>query len=157
MSSVQPRATPSHAPAPREDDDRAQLVRSPLLRAVYLVLGFIFLGIGIAGYIIPLLPGTVNILIATFFFFRSSERMYHWVLDNRFFGHLVRDYRAGLGIPRKIKVIAIGMIVASFAVTIGLAVSGLLVRLVLVAIAVAVSAFVLTRPTRETVLGAAGS
>ena len=130
----------------------AEPVSNPVARAVYLVLGFICLGLGIAGYIVPLLPGTVFLLMATFFFFRSSHRMYTWVLQHRWFGPLIRNYRAGYGIPRRIKVYAIVLIVVSFAVTLSLVATGLLVRALLVAIGIAVSAFILTRPTTEVVL-----
>lgn len=121
-------------------------------RAVYLTLGFVCLGLGIAGYIVPLLPGTVFLLMATFFFFRSSERMYNWVLHHRWFGPLIRNYRAGHGIPRRIKIYAISLIVVTFAVSIFLVASSLVVQLVLIAIGVAVSTFILTRPTTEVVL-----
>jgi uncharacterized membrane protein YbaN (DUF454 family) len=127
-------------------------------RAVYLVLGFLCLGLGIAGYIVPLLPGTVFLLMATFFFFRSSQRMYDWVLQHPWFGTLIRNYRAGHGIPRRIKIYAIALIIISFAVSIALVATGLLLRVILVAIGLAVSAFILTRPTTEVVLaGAEGS
>lgn len=116
------------------------------------MLGFLCLGLGIAGYIVPLLPGTVFLLMATFFFFRSSHRMYNWVLHHRLFGPLIRNYRAGYGIPRRIKVYAIALIVVSFAVTLSFVATGLLVRGLLIAIGVAVSTFILTRPTTEVVL-----
>jgi uncharacterized membrane protein YbaN (DUF454 family) len=115
-------------------------------------LGFVCLGLGITGYIVPLLPGTVFLLIATFFFFRSSERMYNWVLGNPRFGPLIRNYRAGYGIPRRTKALAIVLIAISFTISIGLVVTGTVVRLVLVACALAVSTFILTRPTTEVVL-----
>ncbi len=139
------------APADRKE---VRVATSPLLRAVYLALGFLFLGIGIVGYFVPLLPGTVNLLIAVFFFLRSSERMYRWVLDHRLFGPLIRDYYAGLGIPRRVKVSAIGLIVVSFGFTVGFAVDRAWLRLLLVATGLGVSTFILTRPTRERVVGA---
>lgn len=121
-------------------------------RAVYLVLGFVCLGLGIAGYVVPLLPGTVFLLMATFFFFRSSERMYNWVLNHPRFGSLIRNYKAGYGIPRRIKVYAIGLIIVSFAVSMTVAVGSWPARLILAAIGVAVSTFIITRPTTENVL-----
>lgn len=133
----------------------AQMVSSRLGRAVYRILGFVCLGLGIAGYIVPLLPGTVFLLMATFFFFRSSEPMYNWVLDHPRFGHLIRNYRAGYGIPRRIKIYAIALIVVSFSVSIGLVASGGVLRLGLAACAVAVTTFIVTRPTTEVVLSQA--
>ena len=110
------------------DTDSANVVANPVGRAVYLVLGFICLGLGIAGYIVPLLPGTVFLLLATFFFFRSSERMYHWVLNHPRFGELIRNYRAGHGIPRRIKVYAVALIAVSFFVSVVYFAEALLLR-----------------------------
>ena len=148
--------TPTHAghgrTASQPELEPAELVASRVGRAIYLVLGFVCLGLGIAGYVVPLLPGTVFLLMATFFFFRSSERMYNWVLNHRRFGPLIRNYRAGYGIPRRIKIYAIGLIVISFAVTLTVAVGSAVMRLILIGVAVAVSTFILTRPTTEVVL-----
>ena len=144
--------SPAPADAANTPNEPAQVVASRLGRAFYMSLGFVSLGLGIAGYIIPLLPGTVFLLLATFFFFRSSERMYNWVLGNPHFGPLIRNYRAGYGIPRRIKVLAIALVAISFTISIGLVVTGTAIRLVLVACALAASAFILTRPTTEVVL-----
>ena len=45
-------------------DEDLQLARNPLLRILYAVLGLFFLGLGIVGYIVPVIPGTVNLLVA---------------------------------------------------------------------------------------------
>jgi uncharacterized membrane protein YbaN (DUF454 family) len=152
-----PMATIHHsASAPTAEGiapEPAQPVANRLGRAFYLVLGFLCLGLGIAGYIVPLLPGTVFLLMATFFFFRSSERMYNWVLQHPWFGPLIRNYRAGHGIPRRIKIYAISLILVSFAVSILLVATNLVVQLILIAIGLAVSTFILSRPTTEDVLG----
>ena len=150
---VEKSAPPMLQPSsPQVEIEPAQPVSSRVGRAVYLVLGFVCLGLGIAGYIVPLLPGTVFLLIATFFFFRSSERMYNWVLQHRRFGPLIRNYRAGYGIPRRIKVLAIALIVVSFTISIGFVADGVVLKVALAACAVAVSAFIVSRPTTEVVL-----
>jgi len=136
-------------------DDGARIASNRLVRAFYIALGFISLGLGILGYVVPLLPGTVFILLAAFFFFRSSERMYNWVIYNKRFGHLVRAYRAGHGMPRRIKVYAISLIVLSFVTTIAFVVSEAAIRILLVVTAAAISTFILTRPTTEKVLAGA--
>ncbi|NND03604.1 MAG: YbaN family protein, partial [Acidimicrobiia bacterium] len=94
-------------------DDQLRVSRSAAVRAVYVVLGFIFLGIGIAGFYLPVLPGTINLIVAAYFFSMSSERMFRWMMTNKAFGQQLQDYRAGLGIPRNVKVIATVSIVAS--------------------------------------------
>jgi len=121
-------------------------------RAIYMLLGFACLGLGIAGYIIPLLPGTVFLLLATYFFFKSSERMYNWVVGHRWFGPMIRAYRAGYGIPRRIKVYAVGLIAVSIGFSATVAVDSFVARLILVAIGLSVSIFILSRPTTENML-----
>jgi uncharacterized membrane protein YbaN (DUF454 family) len=138
------------------ENDPAQVVANPIGRVAYLLLGFICLGLGIAGYIVPLLPGTVFLLLATFFFFRSSERMYHWVLNHPRFGELIRNYRAGHGIPRRIKVYAIALIVVSFFVSVVYVAESALLRALLIACGLGVSIFIVTRPTTEKVLTRVG-
>ena len=59
------------------------------------------------------LPGTVFILVAVYFFARSSPRFYNFLLNNRVFGGLIRDWRAGLGLPLRAKVLAVTLIVLS--------------------------------------------
>jgi uncharacterized membrane protein YbaN (DUF454 family) len=128
---------------------------SRLGRGFYAVLGFVSLGLGIAGYIVPVLPGTVFLLIATYFFFKSSDRMYRWVMNHRRFGPTVRAYRAGHGIRRRVKVYAITLMLISVGFSLVFAVEGTVMRVLLVALAAAGAAFILTRPTTENVLAQA--
>ncbi|MCP3993603.1 MAG: DUF454 domain-containing protein [bacterium] len=136
------------------DVEAPEMIASRTGRVVYAILGFISLGLGIAGYILPVLPGTIFLLIATWFFFQSSERMYHWVLNHRSFGPTVRAYRAGYGIPRRVKVYAISLMLISVTMSVLFAVDGFTVRVVLIVLAGIGTAFILTRPTTENVLAA---
>jgi uncharacterized membrane protein YbaN (DUF454 family) len=137
-------------------DDQLKVSRSVVARAVYASLGFIFLGIGVAGFYTPILPGTINLLAAAYFFSMSSERMFRWMMTNRMFGQQLRDYRAGLGIPRKIKVVAVSSIVVSVALTVTLALDGPWARASMVLFGLVGIWFILTRPTREVELSRRG-
>ena len=77
-----------------------------MTRALYLVLGLGFTGLGIAGAFLPLLPTTVFLILAAGCFARSSPRLEAWILNHKQFGPLVRDWRAHGAIPRKAKVLA---------------------------------------------------
>lgn len=130
-------------------DPELRISRSITARVVYGAIGFVFLGLGIAGYFVPGLPGTVNLLIALYFFSMSSRRMHQWMLTNRMFGAALRDYKTGLGIPRKIKIIAVSSIVVSVALSVGLVLDLLWVEAAVLALGVYGVWFVLSRPTRE--------
>ena len=137
---------------PLPEVEEAQIATSRVTRVVYAALGFLFLGIGIAGYIVPVLPGTVFLLIAAGLFFRSSERMYLWVLNHRRFGPTVRAYRAGYGIRRRVKVYAISLMLLSVGLSLVFAVDGTALRVFLIALAACGVVFILTRPTTEDVI-----
>lgn len=130
-------------------ESEVQVSRSVLLRAVYAALGFVFLGLGIAGTFIPGLPGTVNLLVALWLFSMSSERMYRWMLANKVFGKQLRDYKAGLGIPRRVKIIAVTSIVTAVGVSTVFFIENVWLRIGLILFGLVGVWFVLSRPTTE--------
>ena len=81
--------------------------RAAPVRAVWLLAGLVAVGLGGIGIVVPGLPTTVFFIIAASCFTRSSPRLERWVLDLPRVGPLVRDYRAGLGMPRRAKIVAI--------------------------------------------------
>lgn len=89
------------------------LSTNPVLRQLWFILGLISTGLGIAGYILPLMPGTTFILIAVYCFARSNEKWYNKILENRYVGQTIKDFKAGKGMPLKAKITALGCIVFS--------------------------------------------
>ena len=121
------------------------------MRAVYLVLGFISLGVAFVGVALPLIPTTGPVLLAAFFFAKSSERFHNWLLNHRWFGAGIRDYQAGLGIPLKAKITAVVMIAISFGVTMAWAVTSIGGRVALALLAAAIALYIVSRPTKRLV------
>ena len=80
-------------------------------RVAWIALGLICVGVGGVGIVVPGLPTTVFFIAAAACFTRSSPRLEAWVLGLPTIGPAVRDYRAGLGMPRRAKIVAISMIV----------------------------------------------
>ncbi len=127
----------------------AKLHRSRTVRAVYMSLGLVSLALGMVGIFLPLIPTTGPIILAGFFFARSSDRFNQWLLAHPRFGPMLRDYQAGLGIPMRAKVLAVAMIAVTFSISIVFVVGTMPWRLALVALAVAIATFIVTRPTRR--------
>ncbi len=88
------------------------------LRAAYLAAGFVFLGLGILGMALPVLPTTPFVLLAAACFARSSERFYRWLLEHRTLGPVVREWRQYRSIPYRVKLFAIAMMAATLSVSI---------------------------------------
>jgi uncharacterized protein len=86
-------------------------------RLVLLTCGFVAVGLGTVGIVVPGLPTTGFFVLAAACFARSSPRFERWVLDLPGVGPLVRDHRAGLGMPRRAKVVAIAMMLTACALS----------------------------------------
>ena len=76
------------------------------LRAGWLVLGFLCVGLGIIGAFVPLMPTTIFIILAAGCFARSSPRLESWLLDHPRFGPTLRAWRAHRAVPRRAKIAA---------------------------------------------------
>jgi hypothetical protein len=119
-------------------------------RAFYMALGWAFVGIGFVGIFLPLLPTTVFIILAAACFARSSPRLEAWLVNHPRFGPALRAWRADRSMTTRHKALAVGAMCASIGATVILA-RGMpvAVRAALLAVAAAVSAYILTRPTRR--------
>jgi uncharacterized membrane protein YbaN (DUF454 family) len=124
-------------------------VTSSALRFLYLSLGLFFLGLGFIGIALPLIPTVVPILLAAFFFSKSSERFHNRLLEHRLFGGIVRDWRAGVGFTLRAKMMAIVATVTSFTISIVFVVDPTIIRVGLVALAVSVVVYLARVPTKE--------
>ncbi|MFM8393247.1 MAG: DUF454 family protein [Acidobacteriota bacterium] len=69
-------------------------------RRLYIVLGFIAVGLGLLGIPTPLLPTTPFLLLAAFFFARSSQRWHDWLVGHRILGPYIDAFRRKQGLTR---------------------------------------------------------
>ncbi len=123
------------------------------MRAVWLLAGLVCVGIGGVGVVVPGLPTTVFFVAAAWCFSRSSERMERWVLGLPGVGQLVSDYRSGLGMPRRAKMIAIASITVAVSISALIALEHPAARVGVAAAGVVGIWWILQRvPTRETEL-----
>lgn len=128
-----------------------KLSRSRILRVIYTALGLVSLALGFIGVGVLGLPTFDFILLAAFFFALGNERLHNWILNHKWFGPMIRDYRDGKGFTRRMKITGVVAVLASFGLTIGLAVRNVYVALGLAALALAICAYIVTRPTKEAV------
>lgn len=91
---------------------------SATVRHLLLAAGFVFVGCGIAGLVLPVLPTTPFMLLAAACFARSSPRFHRWLLHHRTFGPTVREWESHRAIPFRTKLWAIGLMSATLAVSI---------------------------------------
>jgi len=125
-----------------------------LRRVGWLTLGWLAVVLGGIGVVVPGLPTTGFFVLAAACFAKSSPRFERWVLGLPKIGPLVRDHRAGLGMPRRAKVVAIGMMLTACALS-SLALGSLPAAAVILGAGAVGTWYVGWRvPTREVVLAA---
>ncbi|HJN94543.1 MAG TPA: YbaN family protein [Gammaproteobacteria bacterium] len=90
---------------------------TPIKHWLLIIAGIISLALGVVGAFLPLLPTVPLVLLAAFCFARSSERLHRWLLSNRHFGAIVRNFEAGQGIPRRVKIRAITVVWISMGIS----------------------------------------
>lgn len=114
--------------------------RSRALRAVLLALGSLFLGLGIVGVVVPVLPTTPFLILAAVCYARSSVRCYRWLITNRVFGRYLDDYLQGRGVSWRVKAGALVFLWAVISVSALVFAGALWLRIVLFVIALGVTA-----------------
>ena len=87
---------------------KVDLDRSLINRVAWFVIGFIVMLTGLIGIVVPGLPTTPLMILAAACFAKSSQKFYDWIINNKMFGHHVKNYREGKGIPKKSKPIILG-------------------------------------------------
>jgi uncharacterized membrane protein YbaN (DUF454 family) len=92
---------------PGDAQPTTSVARNRVVRVCWFVAGWLAVGVGAIGIVVPGLPTTVFFIIAAWCFGRSSPRFERWVLDLPRIGPMVRSYREGLGMPRRAKVAAL--------------------------------------------------
>ena len=125
-----------------------------MTRFLWILAGLACVALGGIGVVVPGLPSTIFFIGAAACFTRSSPRLERWVLGLPGVGQMVRDHRAGLGMPRRAKVVTIASITGFSALAIAVASSQAVSIGVgaLAAIGIAVVAWHV--PTREHVVEA---
>lgn len=73
-------------------------------RIFFVILGFISLGFGIAGTVLPVLPGGPFYLFAAYCFTKSSERLDNWFKSTKIYDKYVVGFREKRGMTRKEKI-----------------------------------------------------
>lgn len=87
-------------------------------RRLNLVLGFVSLILAYLGVALPGFPGTPFILLTAFFFTRSSDRMYNWLLSKKIFAKIIHQFSEKEKLPLKFKLFVIVQLWISITVAI---------------------------------------
>lgn len=116
------------------------------LRPIYFVLGWIMLGLGAAGAVLPVLPTTPFVLAAVWFFYRSSPRMIVWLTQHKVFGPPLRNWKQEGAISTPTKLLAVTSMALGYTATLSLGTLHAYYAIALAVLLLAVAGFIVTRP-----------
>lgn len=115
------------------------------MRYVRFVLGALSLTAGIIGVFLPLLPTVPLLLLAAFFFGKSSKRAYVWLLSHPTLGPEIINWRENGAISRRSKYLAAASMVAVVCLSLLFRVTIIIVIFQMVILGL-VSVFIWSRP-----------
>lgn len=79
-------------------------------KIIFLFLGFLFLGLGAIGAIVPILPTVPFLLVSAFCFGKSSEKVRLWFQNTKLYKNNLETYVKGEGMTAKTKIRVISMV-----------------------------------------------
>ncbi len=124
--------------------------KTKIIKGGLLVAGTFFLGIGILGIFLPILPTTVFLLLAAYCYSRSSDKFYNWLINNKWFGKYITNYREKKGMSAGAKVFSISLLWISILYSVIYVIQNPFIRVLLILIASGVSIHIFTiRTYRE--------
>ena len=80
------------------------------MKYILIILGSICLTLGVIGIFLPLLPTTPFLLLAAALYVRSSEKLYQWLINQKYLGTYIRNFREHRAIPLRAKIISVSMV-----------------------------------------------
>ncbi|MBK9715945.1 MAG: YbaN family protein [Saprospiraceae bacterium] len=111
--------------------------------------GFISVGIGIIGYIIPLMPGLVFFLIAAYCFSRGSRKFLFRLARHKHMGQPIRDFSKKRGITKRHKGILSISVIPAILFSALFVVNALWLKIAIIAVAILVLIIIWSFKTKE--------
>lgn len=112
---------------------------------VFWILGWLAVGLGLIGVVLPVLPTVPFMILAAALFAKGSPRARTWLLDHAHFGPHIRRWEETGGISRRGKMLAVGTMSGVFLLSVLMGLPGWVLWVQALCMGSA-AVFVLTRP-----------
>jgi uncharacterized membrane protein YbaN (DUF454 family) len=134
---------------PQDYSHETDVHPSRAVRVALVLAGTGFVGLGILGAFLPVLPTTPFMLLAAACYARASTRFYNWLLNNRTVGPTIREWRRYRSIPYRTKWTAIALMAATLTASIVFAVENGYAQAGLAAFGVLLAVWMARIPSRD--------
>lgn len=132
----------------KDYSDEVRLHKSRVIRFGLVFIGTVSLVLGIIGIFTPVLPTTPFLLLTAACYARASQKFYNWLMNNKYFGSFIRDWRIHKAIPLRAKIISVSSIVITMTVS-AIFAPILAVRIGMAVVGICVIAYILRFPTKR--------
>ena len=120
----------------------------PLANYFYIAVGWFCLCLGFIGIFLPLLPTTPFVLLAAFCFSHGSTTLHRWLLTQKTFGPMIRDWNQHGIIRLRVKWTSAILIVLMIGYPVVFGPLSQLIKIALVAVGIGVIGFIWSRPSK---------
>ncbi len=117
------------------------------MRILFILLGSLSLVLAVVGIFLPLLPTTPLLLLAAALYLRSSPRLYEWLLNHKYLGSYIRNFREYRAIPLRAKIVSVALIWITLLYCALWVVPQIWIKILLIGLAVALTIHILSFKT----------
>lgn len=87
-------------------------MKDKMKKMILIVVGFIALGLGALGAVLPLMPAFPFLLLAAYCFGKSNEKLDNWFKSTKLYKNNLETYVKGEGMTMKTKIRIVSMVSA---------------------------------------------
>lgn len=116
------------------------------MRFMFVGLGCLMISLAVIGTLLPVMPTTIFLILAAWFFGKSSPRLEAWMLDHPRFGLGLRRWREEGAIAPRAKLMAVSGMAVGYALFWVEAKPGLLLAGAVAVFMLSSAAYVVSRP-----------
>lgn len=120
-----------------------------LKKFLLISLGLIFVALGTIGIFVPGLPTTIFMILAAYCFLKSSEKLYKWVIENKFVGDKVKHFMETKTIPLRGKIHSISAMWIMVIISLVFLEVSPIVKLIITIAAITGTTVILSYPTSK--------
>ncbi len=85
-----------------------------MINIIFVILGFLFFGLGAVGAFVPILPTVPFLLVSAMCFTKGSKRFEKWFLNTKLYQKYLKDFLQNRSLTLKNKFIYLGIATVMF-------------------------------------------
>ncbi len=125
------------------ENNNNKITKNNFTKYLLIIAGSLFVILGIIGIFLPLLPTTPFLVLAAMCYTKSSEKFYNRLMNNKYLGNYIKNYREGNGITLKTKILSISFLWITITYSAIFVINILWLRIILFLIAICVTIHIL--------------